>query len=168
MLGYNDGADKLAGLAKKAIVTTFAPLIRAIFLKKTPQKLVKLLQNIKLSTSFSFAEHIWIECFKFDPNQNGSFVEIHIGFEESNWVYLLKATVWIIQLGLMLLMVLALPISILLWVDLFSNDCLIAVFHFVEVLSVQVIHQNREASHNLCLLFDACWAFTTSSQINLI
>ncbi len=49
---------------------------------------------------------------------------------------------------------------------LLSNDGLVLVFHLVKVVSLQVIEQDSEAAHKLCLLLDTC--ASVPRQVHLI
>ena len=42
------------------------------------------------------------------------------------------------------------------------------VFHLVQVVGLEVIHQDGEAAHNLGLLIDACRSATPSLQVHLV
>ena len=42
------------------------------------------------------------------------------------------------------------------------------VLHLVQVIGLEVIHQDGEAAHNLSLFFNACRSDTSSLQVHLV
>ena len=56
----------------------------------------------------------------------------------------------------------------LLCAHLLTDRGLIVVLHLVQVIGLEVIHQDGEAAHNLSLFFNACRSDTSSLQVHLV
>ena len=158
VLLQDDRGDQLNGLAQHLVVLLLGPGLRRL-IQEALQKLSEFLYEGELLAFRGGLDAVVVEEFEFGPDENCALVEAHIGFEEANRVHLLKTGAVGARLALL---VEAAEIGVgghsllpfALRVHLLPDHCLVLGLHLVQIVRLQVVHQDAEAAHDFCLLLD--------------
>lgn len=101
-----------------------------------------------------------VEEFEFDPNENCALIEAPIGLQKPDRVHLLEARAERLLCSGLQIKGSKIEISrvslltLVLGRNLLSYHCLVVILHLVQIIRLQVIHQDGETAHDFRLFFD--------------
>ena len=126
-----------------------------VLLKVASEEIGELLQKWILLAFWRLANAFLVEHLELEPDHQSSLVKVNVGLKETDRIDLLKARTggcFCLCSALILVHCLIL-IGVLVCQrcshELFPNHSLIMIFHLVEVIRLQVIHQDCKGSHDL-------------------